>query len=94
MPYTDTQNAYPDVTRGLTSFGRRSRPVTPSDTTDLSPYAKAIVALSSGNLVLLPVENADGVTVTFTSVPVGFVPPFEVRRVLATGTTATVATVD
>lgn len=75
-------------------FGRSARAVTPSDTVDLKPYARAIVVIATGNLVILPVENADASTVTFTGVPVGFVPPFKVRRVLSTGTTASVVTVD
>lgn len=74
-------------------FGRKSRAVTPHNTTDLDPYAK-IVVLTAGTLVVLPIQNAEGVTVTFGELPVGYVVPFDVRRVLATGTTAGVATID
>lgn len=79
---------------GPRSFGARGRAVTPSDTTDLDPYAKAIVVTVAGTIVILPAKNADGSTLTFQDCPVGFVPPFRVRRVLATGTTASVATID
>lgn len=75
-------------------FGRRGAAITPHDTNDLDPYAKAVVVTGAGNLVIMPTKNADDVTITFTGVPVGFIPPYEVRRVLATGTTATVARVD
>lgn len=77
-------------------FGSKSRNITPSDTVDLSPYAKAIVVTAAGNLAILPVGNTDnaGGIVTFTSAPVGFVPPYRVRRVNATGTTATCSTID
>ncbi len=88
----DPQSGY-DV-KGPFSFGTKGRVVTPSDTTDLDPYAKAVVVTAAGNLVILPVKNADGTTLTFTNAPVGFVPPYRVRRVLSTGTTASVATID
>lgn len=75
-------------------FGRAGAAITPSDTTDLATVAKAIVVTAEGNLVVLPVDNDDGDTITFTSAPVGFVPPYIVRRVYSTGTTASVASVD
>ena len=77
-----------------TRFGNRSRAISPSDSTDLDPYPKAIVALTSGNLVVIPAKNADVDTVTFTGIQAGFSPPFVVRRVKLTGTTATVATIE
>lgn len=94
MPYDASKDIRQYPGPSSTSFGRKSRAVTPSDSTDLDPYAKAVVVLSVGDLVILPVDNADGSTVTFEDVPIGFIPPFQVRRVYATGTTATVATVD
>lgn len=94
MPYNSTNDVHQDTPRGMTNFGRSARIITPSDSTDITPYAKAVCVLSAGNLVVIPTQNADGATVTFTAVPVGLILPYEVRRVLATGTTATVATVD
>lgn len=73
------------------SFGRKGRVVTPG-ATDLDPIAKAVVCLTTGNLTIVPVGNANGDTLTFTGVPVGFTPPYQVRRV--TAATATVATVE
>jgi hypothetical protein len=78
-------------------YGSKSRNIVPSDTVDLTPgYAKAIVVTAAGNLVILPVGNTDNAAglVTFTAAPVGFIPPYRVRRVNATGTTASVSTVD
>lgn len=72
-------------------FGRKARIVTPS-ATDLDPIAKAVVCLTSGDITIVPPGNANGVTITFTGVPVGFIPPYRVRRV--TAATATVATID
>jgi hypothetical protein len=80
--------------KGPRSFGAKGRAVTPSNTVDLDPYAKAVVVTVAGDLTILPAKNADDATLTFEDCPVGFVPPFRVRRVLATGTTASVATID
>lgn len=82
-----------DFQAGLGTFGRKGSGVTPSDSTDLAGGpVKAVVTLTSGNLSILPADS--GSPISFIAVPVGFVPPFIVRRVLATGTTATVATVE
>lgn len=92
--YDATKDPFPHAYSGPAGFGRRGRAVTPSDSTDLDPYARAIVVSEAGDLVILPTENDDADTITFTDCPVGFTPPYQVRRVLATGTTASVATVD
>lgn len=73
------------------SFGTTSRIVTPG-ATDLDPIAKAVICLTAGDITIVPVGNANAVTLAFVGVPAGFVPPFRVRRV--TAATATVATVD
>jgi hypothetical protein len=75
-------------------FSKKGRVVEPSNTVDLDPYARAIVVVAAGNLVYLPSKNDDEDTITVTDAPVGYTPPHQVRRVLATGTTATVVTVD
>ena len=87
-PWSNAPTDNPDI------LGGSGVAITPSDTVDLTVYAKAIVVTEAGNLVILPVKNADGTTITFTGVSVGFIPPYRVRRVFATGTTASVATVD
>ena len=50
------------------------------------------MALTSGNLSILPADGAEAIS--FIGIPAGFTPPFIVRRVMATGTTSTVATVE
>lgn len=67
---------------------RQVADVTASDSTDFSTYPKALYVGVTGDVVVLPVENADGSTVTFKAHPVGYM-PVQVRRVLSTGTTAT-----
>jgi hypothetical protein len=81
------------VAASRASFGRKGAAIVPSDSTDLTAYAKAIVVTAAGNLVILPVENDDAATITFTGCAVGFIPPFQVRRVFSTGTTASVASI-
>lgn len=77
------------------SFGRSSRAITPSDTVDITNGpVKAVIAASAGNLKILPADNATSVPVAFVDIPAGFVPPFIVKRVFATGTTATVYSVE
>lgn len=73
------------------SLGTTSRIVTPG-ATDLDPIAKAVICLTAGDITIVPVGNANAVTLAFVGVPAGFIPPFRVRRV--TAATATVATVD
>lgn len=94
MPYDRTKDPN-DTDRAMPlGFAKKGRVVTPSDTVDLDPYARAIMVVAQGDLVYLPSMNDDGDTITVTDAPVGFVPPHQVRRVLATGTDATVVTVD
>lgn len=76
------------------SFGPKGRMVTPSDSVDLDPVAKAIQVVSAGNLVYVPEGNDPGSVITVTGAPVGLIPFHRVRRVMATGTTAVVSTSD
>ena len=94
MPYDASNDPYKNQTPQIYAFARTGRVITPSDASDLSPYAKAVICTSSGNISVLPIGNADGAVISFVGVQAGFVPPFLVRRVMATGTTATVAAVD
>lgn len=77
----------------LSTFGRRGLTVVPSDSTDLPVGAKAITVLEAGSLAFVPLDNDDGDSIAYEAVQVGFIAPFLVRRVLATGTTATVAAI-
>lgn len=69
----------------------KSAAITPSDTVDLTSYARVVV-IAAGNAKVLPTQNDDAVGITFTGLTVGTVLPFNVRRVFATGTTASLAT--
>lgn len=98
MPYDSTK----DPNKGNNySAGRRrgsraskGKAITPSDSTDLTSYASGIVVTAAGNVRLLPGGNDDADTITITAAPAGYVPPYQVRRVFATGTTASVASID
>lgn len=59
--------------------------VTPNDGADLSAPAKALWIGGTGNV---KVDMIDGTTITLNSVPVGMLDVY-VKRVYATGTTAT-----
>lgn len=87
---------YDNFAASVDTFGRRSMAVTPSDTVDLPQKAKAVVVLTAGTLAIVPHSDAVGDDidpVEFGEVPTGFIPPFLVRRVMATNTTATVRAV-
>lgn len=58
--------------------------VTPSDSVDLVPAARALYVGTTGNI---KVTTAGGSTLLFTAVPVGFF-PVKVSRVWSTTTTA------
>lgn len=81
-------------TASPTGFGRKGLAITPNNTTDLDPIPKAINVTGAGTLAIVPVGNGDAEIITYTSVSPGFMPPYIVRRVMATGTTATVASID
>jgi hypothetical protein len=61
---------------------------------DLDPYPLAVVVIKTGDLVVVPAKNADADTVTITAAPVGFITPWRVRKVIKTGSTAELATID
>lgn len=84
-----------DTSASVNTFGRKGKVVVPSDSVDLDPIAKGIQVVSAGDLVYVPAGN-DPTTgaITVTDAPVGFVPIHQVRRVKATGTSATVVTAD
>lgn len=74
----------------LSSFGRRTAAVTPG-ANDLPTVAKAIVLLTDGDVTVVPVDNGDSETVSFTGLAAGTILPLIVRRV--TASTATVVAV-
>lgn len=60
--------------------------ITPSDSSDLSPWIRALYIGGAGNVSVI---TAGGQTVTFSGLPAGTILPLHIRRVNATGTTAT-----
>ena len=64
------------------SFGRKGRVITPSGA-DLDPIAKTVVMLAAGDITVVPDDNADGDTISFTGLSAGQMVPFVVRRVTA-----------
>lgn len=76
------------------SFGHGARAVTPHDSTNLDPIAKAVIVTSIAGGDELSIETKNGDTVAFVGVSVGFIPPYHVLRVNDTGTNCTVYTVD
>lgn len=83
MPYDQNKDVRTGDAPGRTGFA-----VTPSDASDLAKYAKALYIGVTGDVTVLPIDNADGATLLFKAHPVGYM-PVGVRKVLATGTTAT-----
>lgn len=72
------------------SFGRRGTVITPG-AADLD-VASRLVVLAAGDATIVPVDNGNTATLTFTGLTVGQVLPYIVRRV--TAATATLATLD
>ncbi len=94
MPYDATKDPHADAREPLLANGASGSAVTPSDGADLARYPRAIVLLTAGNVSYIPAKNADGSALSFVDLPAGWVSPHRVRRVRATGTTATVATIE
>lgn len=98
MAYDKTKD--PNKGNNYTSGRRRGsratkgKAIVPSDTVDLTSYASGIVVTAAGNLKFIPAGNDDADAITITGAAVGYVPPYQVRRVFATGTTASVASID
>lgn len=93
--YLSANDPYVGFSVTTDSFGDNAAAVTPSDTVDFGSYPKAIHVTAAGNLVVLPLKAADDGAhlITYTGVSAGFVVPIRVRRVMATGTTASVASI-
>ncbi len=100
MPYDPSKDPWQGVSVSPVSLGRSGALVSPSDTEDLPRYARLLVFVPAGataSVRLLPIENGDDAPLTLP-LPAGqaSVPPFLVRRVFSTGTTAglTIHTID
>lgn len=82
----------------ITGFPLCSISITPDDTDDLENHtgqqvSMHVVVFDAGDIVVIPAgnddANTDTYTVSATAADSGFAVPVLVRRVLATGTTAT-----
>jgi hypothetical protein len=93
--YVPANDPYKGFGVGLDAFGGNGAVVVPSDTVDFAAYPKALVVTAAGNVAVLPLKAADDGAhlIAFTAVQAGFIIPFRVRRVMATGTTASLATI-
>lgn len=60
--------------------------ITPSDSADLSTYARSLYIGGAGDVNL---DTVQGTTIVFHAVPAGTILPVGVRRVRSTSTTAT-----
>lgn len=70
---------------GLTSPATGHAQIVPSDSADIDPRPRALYCSAAGDVAL-----SDGVTTLTYTMTAGEVLPFRARRVMATGTTATV----
>jgi hypothetical protein len=71
---------------GLDSPAVKAFAITPDDNTDLALTTRAVYTGKGGTLVCFLAD--DSAEVTFTNVPAGQIMPLRLRRVKATGTTA------
>lgn len=87
-PLTPAQDPYAQRSVPAQSPARNAAAITKSDTVD-QPY-KGIWVGGVGNVTVLMINATDDTqTVTFTAVPAGTLLPIQVRRVMSTGTSAT-----
>jgi hypothetical protein len=86
MTYDLTHDNYEQFPKNPSDPARKVVAVTPSDTVDLTTYAKALYIGVTGDVTVIPVGQTTAVT--FKSHPVGYFVGCQVRRVNSTGTTA------
>lgn len=93
MTYTLASDSLASFTASTDSPARAAAVITPSDSADLSPYAKALKCNADGDIYVLPVGNyaAGNTTPVRLSVNAGEYVPVQVARIFATGTTLTTA---
>jgi hypothetical protein len=72
------------MTQGAPASGYQAFAVTPSDTTQV--FFNGLYVGGTGNITI---ENTDGSSCLISTIPAGTQLPFAGRRVMATGTTAT-----
>lgn len=70
----------------FSSPARKAFAITPSDTQDLAFLPRGVYVGGDGSLAVILADDTE--SVTFTGVPAASLLPIRVKRVLATGTTA------
>jgi hypothetical protein len=78
-------DAFENYTPGLESPATRLAAVTPDDATDLAWSTRAIAVATNGTVQITTVDGHTGAVFVAAGVPF----PIRVRRIWATGTTAT-----
>lgn len=94
MPY-DNKKEPPYSQEENVTYGNHVEAVTPSDTVDQidqsGRYFKYFTTLTAGAVAVLGYKNGDADTPVVMNLEAGAVVPGRVRRLMATGTTATLA---
>lgn len=88
MPIVDRYKDKAD--EQVLASSRRFSPITPSNSTDLAEVPKALYVSVGGTLACYAADDDSDTSVSFGTVPTGTVLPIRPRRVLSTGTGATV----
>lgn len=65
------------------SFGTKGDPVTPGGSDIPGGPVKGVVMCGAGDITIVPEGNDVSVAIPFTGCPVGFIPPYRVRRVVS-----------
>ncbi|ABS68403.1 spike base protein, RCAP_Rcc01079 family [Xanthobacter versatilis] len=99
MPYDPTRDPLKGLASSLSSPARQLTRITPADGADLATYAKALwvyvpedVAGGVATIRITPVAGGDAETVDVLALPgLQPLPPCQVRRVWATGTSTGLA---
>lgn len=86
MPYDPTKDPN---SRATYETARNAVAVAPSDTADLTMYSRCLYVGGDGDVTVVMVGQNGDAPITFPGVVGGTLLPIQVRRVMATGTTAT-----
>lgn len=90
MAYDRSKDPAPHDAKPWMMLPHESAAVTPSDSEDFSgTYPVGLFIKTAGTVSFIPARNADGAYITTESLPAGHTIYMVVRRVRATGTTAT-----
>lgn len=80
--FTETGSGYEQPARRLVT-------IAPNNSVDLAQPVRGIYVGGTGDLNVVAIDDADGATQTLSAVPQGTFVPITTKRVMSTGTTAT-----